>query len=175
VQVKDNQGRLLARLQQLSRTQPATDVDETVTRNRRGRQEHRTVETFDVAGQLDRAWDGLIVQAACVHRLTWEKQSATGRWTERNETAFYVCQVPLSAADFNEAVRAHWTIENRNHYVRDVTLGEDDSRIRVQPGPFTRIRSFALNIFRANGVRNVARARYAAMVNPDKLQEYAGS
>jgi hypothetical protein len=59
-----------------------------VTRNRRGRQKHRTVETFDVAGQLDLARDGLIVQAARVHRLTWEKQSATRRWTERNETAF---------------------------------------------------------------------------------------
>jgi predicted transposase YbfD/YdcC len=50
----------------------------------------------------------------------------------------------LSAADFNQAVQAHWSIENRNHYVRDVTLGEDDSRIRVEPGPFTRIRSYGL-------------------------------
>ena len=128
-----------------------------------------------MSGQLDPAWDGLIVQAACVHRLTWVKQPATGRWTERNETAFYVCQIALSAADFAEAVRAHWTIENRNHHVRDVTLGEDHSRIRVQPGPFTRIRSFALNIFRANGVRNVAQARYATALNPNKLFDYAGS
>jgi predicted transposase YbfD/YdcC len=90
-----------------------------------------------VSGQLDPAWDGLIVQAAGVHRLTWVKQPATGRWRERSETSFYVCQSALSAADFAEAVRAHWTIENRNHHVRDVTLGEDQSRIRVQPGPFT--------------------------------------
>jgi hypothetical protein len=42
-------------------------------------------------------------------------------------------------------------------------------------GPFTRIRSFALNIFSANGVRNVAQARYATALNPDKLFDYAGS
>ena len=50
VQVKDNQGRLLARLQQLSRTQPATDVDETVTRNRRGR---RNTERWKPSTSLD--------------------------------------------------------------------------------------------------------------------------
>lgn len=133
------------------------------------------METFHLAGQLGPGWDSLIVQAARVHRLTWVKQPATGLWSERSDTSFYVCQVALSAADFAEAVRAHWTIENRNHHVRDVTLGEDHSRIRVQPGPFTRIRSFALNIFRANGVRNVAQARYATALNPDKLMDYAGS
>lgn len=133
------------------------------------------METFHLADQLGPGWDSLIVQAARVHRLTWVKQPATGLWSERSDTSFYVCQVALSAADFAEAVRAHWTIENRNHHVRDVTLGEDHSRIRVQPGPFTRIRSFALNIFRANGVRNVAQARYATALNPDKLMDYAGS
>ena len=53
----------------------------------------------------------------------------------------------------------HWRIENRNHHVRDVTMGEDDRRIRVQPGPSTRIRIFALNIFRADGARNTAQVR----------------
>jgi hypothetical protein len=47
-------------------------------------------------------------------------------------------------------------------------VGEDHSRIRVQPGPFTRIRRFALNIFRANGVCNVAQARYATALNPEQ-------
>jgi hypothetical protein len=107
--------------------------------------------------------------------ITWAKQPATGRRRERRETSFYVCQIALSAADFAEAVSANWTIENRNHHVRDVTLGEDHSRIRVQPGPFTRIRSFALNIFRANGIRNVAQARDGTALNPDKLFDYASS
>ena len=32
-------------------------------------------------------------------------------------------------------VRAHWHIENRLHYVRDVTLGEDASRVRSGSSP----------------------------------------
>ncbi|MBU1750141.1 MAG: hypothetical protein KKA73_20850 [Chloroflexi bacterium] len=31
--------------------------------------------------------------------------------------------------------RGHWTIENRDHYVRDVTLGEDQCRIHTGVAP----------------------------------------
>ena len=52
-----------------------------------------------------------------------------------------------------------WGIES-NHYVRDVTLHEDESRIRIKPVNFARLRSIALNVLRANGIKNVARALY---------------
>ena len=42
--------------------------------------------------------------------------------------------------------------------MRDRILGEDASRIRRHPGIFARIRSFALNILRAQGVTNVSEA-----------------
>ena len=55
-----------------------------------------------------------------------------------------------------------WAIENRSHYVRDVTLCEDASRIRKNPGVFARIRSFAYNIMRINQTDSIAQDRYAA-------------
>src|SRR5215212_6137558 len=67
------------------------------------------------------------------------------------------------------AIRAHWGIETRAHYVRDVTLGEDGSRIRVRPGVMARIRSVALNILRANGVQNISQALYANALSLDTL------
>src|SRR4051794_12302261 len=43
-------------------------------------------------------------------------------------------RMALVALDgFGEAVRSHWGIENRSHYVRDVTFGEDASRTRIKP------------------------------------------
>ena len=49
-----------------------------------------------------------------------------------------------------------------SHHVRDVTLREDTSRIRKNPGIFARIRSFAYNILRFNQRDSVAQDRYAA-------------
>jgi hypothetical protein len=40
-----------------------------------------------------------------------------------------------SPADLLAYVRAHWTIENKIHWVRDVTLGEDASRVRTGNAP----------------------------------------
>jgi predicted transposase YbfD/YdcC len=138
---------------------------ETVDRKSHGRQEHRRVETFDLRGQLDAEWDSLIVSAARVTRLTWHKDTKSGLWHPTEEISFYVCQVSLSAQFFGQAVRNHWAIENRSHYVRDVTFGQDRSRTRIKPLQFARLRSFAINILRANGVENVAHELYVNALN----------
>ena len=69
---------------------------------------------------------------------------------------------PIGAEQVAAAIRGHWGIENRSHYVRDVTLCEDASRIRKNPGVFARIRSFAYNILRINQSDSIAQDRYAA-------------
>ena len=69
-------------------------------------------------------------------------------------------------------MRGHWGIENRNHHVRDRTLGEDASRIRQKPGIVARLRSFALNILRAHSVGNVSEALYANALSLDRLLAY---
>ena len=69
---------------------------------------------------------------------------------------------PIGAEQVAAAIRGHWGIENRSHYVRDVTLCEDASRIRKNPGVFARIRSFAYNILRINQTDSIAQDRYAA-------------
>ena len=81
--------------------------------------------------------------------------------------------IPLTAARFAQAVRSHWGIENRAHYVRDQGFGEDDSRIRRKPGMVARLRSFALNILRANGIGNVSQALYRNALSLDHLLAYA--
>ena len=58
---------------------------------------------------------------------------------------------------------------HRDHYVRDVTLGEDASRIRYKPGVMARLRSVALNILRANGVQNISQALYANALSLERL------
>ena len=62
-----------------------------------------------------------------------------------------------SAQRLLELNRGHWEIENRVHYVRDVTYDEDHSRIRVGNGPrmMASIRNLAISIFRLMGVKNI--------------------
>ncbi len=109
-----------------------------------------------------------------VTRRTSVRSAATGLWKTRQETAFYVSSVMLSAKVLASAIRNHWAIENRNHWVRDVTLAEDASRIRINPGVMARLRSQALNIARANGVTNIAKATWAAAIDPDVSLSYSG-
>jgi predicted transposase YbfD/YdcC len=172
VRVKDNQPRLRDAVVALCAEREAFDRLETVDRGRHGRQEHRRVEVFAVAGRLPPEWRGTIACAARVTRLSWCKDTRAGLWRPRREVAYYVSQLRLGAEDFGRAVRAHWGIENRDHHVRDRTLGEDDSRIRRKPGVFARLRSFALNILRAGGVGNVSEAVYVNALSLDQLLGY---
>lgn len=172
VQVKANQQILHDSIEAIVAAEKPTDRAETVDQTRHGRQEHRHVETFDVAGRLGADWQGLITTAARITRLTWHKDTRTGLWRQTRETALYASQIPLSATAIGAAIRQHWGIENRSHYVRDVTFGEDQSRIRTKPAHFARLRSFALNILRANGTTNVGRELYLNALNPHHALSY---
>ena len=171
-QVKANQQTLHDGIEAICAVDPPADRAETVDRNRHGRQEYRRVETFDVAGRLGPYWDGLIVAAVRVTRLTWHKDTPSGLWHPTNETSFFASQIRLSATAIGAAIRQHWGIENRSHYVRDVTFFEDHSRIRNKPGHFARFRTFALNILRANGTTNVSRELYLNALNPHHALSY---
>jgi predicted transposase YbfD/YdcC len=47
------------------------------------------------------------------------------------ESRYYLSSLPGNAAEFAEAVRLHWGIENGLHWVLDVVFREDDARVRV--------------------------------------------
>jgi len=58
-------------------------------------------------------------------------------------------------------IRSHWCIENRLHWIRDVTLGEDHSSIRTGAGPqvMAALRNTAINLARLAGHTNIAAAQ----------------
>src|SRR5918998_3624242 len=65
--------------------------------------------------QLDTEWQPLIACVARVSRLTFEKDTRSGLWPSREEIGYFACQIHLDADA--RAVRSHWGIENRDHYV----------------------------------------------------------
>jgi predicted transposase YbfD/YdcC len=64
---------------------------------------------------------------------------------------FYLSSAPLAAAQFARAVRSHWGIENRLHWVMDVVFHDDLMRLRTNHGPanMATMRHAALNLIRA--------------------------
>lgn len=51
------------------------------------------------------------------------------------ETRYFFCSLLIIAAFFAKAVRCHWHIENRLHWVLDVVFHEDLNRLRSRDGP----------------------------------------
>jgi hypothetical protein len=77
------------------------------------------------------------------------------------ESRYFITSVPREVAGAEALLgwsRGHWTIENRSHYVRDVTLGEDASRIRKGSGPqvMAALRNLAIGLLRSTGTGNIA-------------------
>ncbi len=66
------------------------------------------------------------------------------------ERRFYISSLPLGAELFARAVREHWHIENRLHWVLDVVFHEDLSRLRSGHGPqnMATVRHITLNLLR---------------------------
>ena len=129
----------------------------------RNRDERRIVSIFEpVSALLDTDWRPQFATIIRVEREVFTRNSSTGKWHHSAETAFYVANTKITATRAAEAIRAHWGIETTSHYSRDVTMGEDRSRIRSNPGVFARMRSFAFNILMANRSETLPQDRYRA-------------
>ena len=74
---------------------------------------------------------------------------------------YYISSLEETVEEFARRIRDYWHVENKVHYVRDVTQREDASRIRVHPLPniLAIARNFALNLFRDQGFDNMAQAQ----------------
>ena len=174
VQVKGNQKTLLNDCRTTAATARPNEVYQEPLTKTRNRMESRQVEIFISPTLTDQEQWGLVQVVVKVQRFRQLLDTKTNTWKNSDETAFYISTIILSAQEFCQAIRNHWRIENRNHYVRDVSMGEDKSRMRTNPHIFAKLRSFALNIMRKNNVENVSLELFENCMNLDKLLNYAG-
>jgi predicted transposase YbfD/YdcC len=98
-------------------------------------------------------------QVACVERHTEEIK--TGK--KRSEIVYLITSASpekVSPKQLLELNRGHWAIENKSHYVRDVTFDEDRSQIRTKTGPrmMAILRNLAISLLRLADYHNIAEA-----------------
>lgn len=90
------------------------------------------------------------------------------------ETQYAMTSAPRDQADAPKLLewwRGLWKIENSLHYVRDVTLGEDASRIRttVAPENMAAIRNAVISLLRAEKTENIAATLREFAWKPQRL------
>jgi predicted transposase YbfD/YdcC len=156
IQVKENQKGLLQSCTDIVRFSKPADCCQTTGKGR-NRVEERRVSVFHDQMQFicDKQWGKYIESVICVERLTSVFDTKEKKYKDRSEVAIYIANHKMNALQSNGLVRKHWYIENKDHHVRDVTLREDESRIRVNPENMSVLRSFALNVLRKNNVKNI--------------------
>lgn len=71
-----------------------------------------------------------------------------------------LCPKTYDASCLLGLLRGHWTIENKSHYVRDVTFLEDKSQVRTGnlPQVMAALRNGAIALMRLAGWENIAAA-----------------
>lgn len=138
-----------------------------------GRIEQRTLTTSEsLVG--DSEWPGL-AQVFCLERQVITKKQAK----ERMETVYGVTSLAASRAtppQLLALVRGHWHIENKSHWVRDVTFDEDRSQVRCGhiSQVMAAIRNTAIGLLRAAGYTNIAKACRQMAAQPQRALALIG-
>jgi predicted transposase YbfD/YdcC len=120
-----------------------------------GRLEKRMIQTTTILTK-HQEWKGL-KQGFEIIRERTEKGKTT---TEKAYGITSLTPEVASPARLLQLTRGHWAIENKLHYVRDVTLGEDASRIRKGGAPqiMAALRNTIIHLLSEVGTPSVAAA-----------------
>lgn len=168
--VKTNQPRLRKRISSQSWSTRKTDFS-------CHEKAHGRTVTWQATGQPAQAWIDF-PHAAQTMRLTRDRHDhATGH--KSREQVYIITSLPpteATAQDLAGYVRGHWGIENRLHWVRDTTFGEDASQIRTGHSAhiMASVRNLAITLHRFTGATNIAKALRTAGRNPKIARNLIG-
>jgi predicted transposase YbfD/YdcC len=174
--VKANQPTLRAEVEAgFAAAPPGTLETDTNLDKGHGRLEQRVVSLIREVDWLqgDRRFPGelRLPEPTCLVRVEAHTERGGKAHTE---TRYYISSARLSASQAAQAIRGHWGIENRLHWVLDVVFSDDQSRLRKGYGAqnMALVRRFALNLVRsAADKRSIKLRRKIAGWTPDYLEQ----
>ena len=178
--VKANQPDLLDAITLLFREPPPGEgflSAQTVTKHG-GRLETRRLRASAVlAAYLQEAgWSDVQLVLAVE---TWVRWPAHPTRPTRHDVRYFLSSLPATRAPATllRLVRSHWHIENRLHWLRDVTLGEDAYQVRIGRAPqaLAALRNTVLSLLHRSPQPNRAAAiRACAWSPPSQLFNLLG-
>lgn len=163
--VKGNQPTLYAQLKAL----PWKDVPAHANvRTGHGRRAHRSIKVLAAPAWITFA---AAAQVAQIRRTT--TRTVHGVKKKTVEVVYVITSVDhvtATPATLAAWVQDHWGIENRAHWVRDVTFDEDRSQVRTGNGPhvMATLRNTAISLLRLSGATNIAASLRHHAANPQR-------
>ena len=150
--VKANQPTLRAEVEEYFATAPHESLDTVTDLDKgHGRIEERTVTVSSEADWLagDRRFPGEL-RLPGVTTIVKVRSRTELKDRCRTDTRYYISSASFTAEAAAQAVRGHWGIENRLHWVLDVVFGDDQARLRTGHGAknMAVVRHFAINLVR---------------------------
>jgi predicted transposase YbfD/YdcC len=129
-----------------------------------GRRVRRTIKVLAAPAWI--TFDGA-AQVAQIRRTVTCKGKTTVEVVYVITSADHRAAPPATLAAW---VQGHWGIENRAHWVRDVTFDEDRSRVRTGHAPqvMATLRNTAISLLRLAGATNIAEALRHHARQPDR-------
>jgi predicted transposase YbfD/YdcC len=126
-----------------------------------GRREIRTIKVVTIAAGIMFPHARQALQITRRTRPISARTGRKGRW--HTETVYAITDLGPHQARPDELaawIRGHWQIENGLHWVRDVTFGEDASRVHIGAAPqvMASLRNLATSLHRLAGATNIAAA-----------------
>lgn len=146
--VKGNQPKLHATCKRL----PWRDVGaHSVTTRGHGRRVTRTIKVVTAPAWIDFHGAAQVAQV---------RRTVTRAGKKTVEVVYLVTSADAPPATLAAWVQGHWGIENRLHWVRDVTFDEDRSQVRTGAAPhvMATLRNVVISLLRLAGWTNIARA-----------------
>lgn len=135
-----------------------------------GRLERRTYELFSALPMLAK-WQNDWSDIVQIIRVTRQRE-AIGYGAVSEDVSYYVMNRSLPLTLAHTAIRRHWFIENKLHYVKDVAYHEDLATRRVNPCIFSTCIDFALNRLRIDNCDNIKGQLYENSLLLDKAIKY---
>jgi predicted transposase YbfD/YdcC len=131
-----------------------------------GRVETRTLQLAAMAAGIG------FPHARLAIRLTRRRRASSGKW--HTEIVYAVTDMTwhqIRADELADAIRRHWSIENRLHWIRDVVFAEDHSQIRTGAGPavMATVRNLVISLHRLTGASNIAAACRHIARHPNRV------